>query len=456
MKSMSKAVVGLYVVLGLCWVGASGWMGLGCSSQPECRTDRDCVRAKGPEFLCFELICRDQAVVLKERPVGPEPGKESGPEPGPEPGNEPVKDASGPEPGPEKQPELPPTEPDPNAGTLPLGAECQSHALASKGDRCATGLVCVQFDSLTSYCMQDCSNNDKLCESNSDGRTVCKQVAWSSDSVPKAVAVCVKLAKENQSCDSQQSIFCQRGSGANHLVCVAGTCKSGTLCTTAGCSCGGQSNVECDITQQLVCDHSTNKCVSGLPAFEGGACGNYNGANRFCPVDHICTPYANLPSICLRLCNINNPANACKHLQPKSMKCIDIGGGRGACIQDSCLAQKECAFQNYPHFCRIQGSGAQRSVSCAPLPNPGPKDFAQSCRATGANACKHPFQCTAAYCTLQCRVDADCKAWHPKAQCFLRNTITGINSCGFRCDNGGCPDGLKCRQGQNFCEGTPP
>lgn len=455
MKSMSKAVIGLYLALGLCWVGASGWFGFGCSSQPECRTDRDCVNSKGPEFLCFEQICRDQAVVLKEQPVGPEPGKEPGKEPGPEP----QKDASvGPEPGKEPVPELPPIEPDPNAGNLPLGAECQDHTFATKADRCATGLVCVQFDSLTSYCMQDCSTSDQICSANSDGRTVCKQVSWTSDVVPKAIAVCVKIAQSGESCDPQQSIFCQRGRANNHLVCDAGTCKQGTLCDSAGCSCGGQSKVECDLTQKLVCDYATNKCVSGLRAFEGGACGNYKGAQRFCPVDHVCVPYGagTFPDICLRLCNLNNPANACQHRQPKSMKCIDVGGGRGACIQDSCLAQKECAFQSYPHICQIQGTGQNRQVSCNPLPFEGPNDFAQYCALNDkAKSCKHPFQCTASYCTIQCRVDDDCKAWHPKARCFLRNTVTGINSCGFQCTDG-CPSPLKCREGQNFCEGTAP
>lgn len=439
-----------------------------CSTQPECRTDRDCARLRGAEFVCFSLLCRNQNVVVQEQASGNEPGAEKTPDVATEPVREGGVEASPekpgespilPEPGPEPVQETK-VESDPNQGSLPVGAPCEGHRLANVKDRCAPGLLCVKIDSLSSYCVQDCSADANVCRSNTDGRNTCLQIAWSPDETSKAIKACVSVAKKDELCDPQRSIFCERGSGTNHLICLKSKCTSGTLCASAGCSCSTQASppVECDITKKLVCDYSTNLCIFGIRAYEGEVCNTYGNSSRFCDIDHQCVTYGGgtLPDLCLRLCDLKNPATSCTHHAPKSFKCIDVKG-RGACIQDACAAQKECAFQTYPHQCLVQTTPS-RSVSCSPLPYSGLLDFAQNCSGNSTDkskSCMHPFQCVASYCSIQCRVDSDCQMLHPKAFCFLRNNTTGMMYCGFRCSDT-CPSPLKCQQGESFCVGTPP
>ena len=455
----------LHILPILCVVSFGAWLvSTSCSQQPECRKDGDCVKARGPEFLCFELKCRNQNVVLKERPVGPEPKADSGPEPkesGPEakPEEPTIIKETPPEPVKETHVELPP-----DAGKLSVGALCDRSLLTGPSERCAPGLTCARFGSFLTYCLQDCSKNSKICAGNSDGRTTCMQVGWTQESKPQPLKVCAKLAKKGESCNPQQSLFCEWKTGSEHLMCLKGKCTQGKLCTSVGCSCGALNKPPsaCDITKKLICDHSSNQCVQGIRAYEGEACENLNGIKRFCDIDHFCVTYGggSIPNICLKLCDLKKPRASCDHHPSKSLKCIPIGGGRGGCIQDNCRKQGDCAFQSYPHICNVKVTPS-RTTTCVPLPAPGERKFAETCRPNDSKkGCLHPFLCLASFCTIQCSANREignreCQLFHPKSLCILTQTTTGVNHCGFRCD-GGCPSGMTCQQGQNFCVGTPP
>ncbi|MCK6509648.1 hypothetical protein L6R29_06755 [Myxococcota bacterium] len=426
-----------------------------CAHPPECKGDRDCVERLGSSYACFVSKCIDRSK-LPEKPKFEIPPDEPNPEPEPQPEQviEPEQVI-----GPEQviEPDTTPVQ----DGLRALFEPCLSLRGAAPKDRCRTGLVCVRVNSLESRCLQDCTDNASVCATNTDGRNECTRVSYERYAL-SAIRVCAKFAQKDENCDPRQAVLCARNQNP-HLICISATCSAARILNLEGedCSDGQSPPVECNADAGLACDPSTNKCVKGVPAFEGDRCDRNNpssGVRRVCERAHSCVGFTNNGQsieICLKDCKLSDPLGTCLHKQGANMICRAFGPA-GYCVERDCKSQADCKLEGHSKECSTL---TDQSKICFPLPPEGTRKAGELCNTTPAQACEHPFNCVPTttagaerrgYCGAQCLTNEDCASMPFNASCNL-NRQDGIRLCGYSCaKNEDCPKGLVCGNGR-FC-----
>ncbi|TNE50475.1 MAG: hypothetical protein EP343_08400 [Deltaproteobacteria bacterium] len=339
--------------------------------------------------------------------------------------------------------EEPVVEPEP-AGIRQLHQPCNPLVLSPLNQQCKPGLRCIRINALDAFCLQDCSLDSNACQGNSDGRTVCRQIAWTQRKPFQPVKVCIQEVEANKACDLKKSTLCQRAGTLRHFVCKEGQCLEGNLVTEAGKPCGVAlpNPVECDITQGLVCSSHNNLCNKGYPALEGDICGV---DDLLCEPGFQCMNLTVGPNICVKQCNLNLPAEkACPFRQ--NFRCIPNNDGRGVCLQLNCSVPSECLYQNVPHQCYTINLQGTPTKACLPAES-GSQTLGKSCNATGSRGCKYPFVCVESgsgsgysACVPPCQYTSQCKEYDPRMVCNSQAKV-----CMWQCkDKSDCPRVMDC------------
>lgn len=349
----------------------------------------------------------------------------------------------------DKTPEKPPVVED---GERTLHQPCSWWDEAPAKQRCAKGLLCVRSTVFDAFCLQDCSQDSLLCNNNKDRRTQCVLIGIGAEVDRPLRYACLDVVGKDFECDLTKSITCKSGPQA-HLVCQSGKCVEGKLAKTPGEKCGPDQNppAQCDLAKEYTCSASNgNTCQPGVAALEGDECGD----DVYCQPGFQCIGQENGLQVCMKVCDINKPANESCPNRP-NFTCLPTTSGGGVCAQSGCTSYHECAFKSPAHECAV--IVGNRRI-CFPF-HRGPQPLGAFCDATFKNKnlhCQSPLSCVRfqndppmTACVPQCRFDKDCKAFSEAMVCDPK-----VKSCTWPCQsNTDCPKGLTCADSK-FCAST--
>lgn len=341
-----------------------------------------------------------------------------------------------------------------STGLVPLHARCTLFPYAPANERCGAGLRCVRVGLLRAFCLQDCSTSPDICTGK---RSVCRQIGWSSyKSGP--ISICVEEQQQaGASCDHANSLYCRRGTGSNHLMCMNNTCQQARLIEVNNLSCDPTLTglpTECDVTAGLTCNNQ-KICVQGLRAREGEACGAT--MKTYCLPGLTCARLDNVEPVCLRTCQAVADCG-----DPLAFTCIQDPQGNKGCVQVGCKHYSDCSFTSPPHNCISSTYLGKPVGECRAFPatGAGVSQLGGSCDNVN-KFCQYPLNCMSLlnspspFCVPSCRTDGDCLRDGLQGTC--EPLESGVGVCVWSCpDQTTCPQGLRCQDtggGAYFCGG---
>ena len=342
---------------------------------------------------------------------------------------------------------------------VPLHGNCSSA-------NCATGLICVSFDSAQPpVCLQDCTNSASVCASNSDGRTTCF-------AINSTTSTCVQTIATNGNCNPQMSKIC----GTTGDGCTNGICQPLPRANRFE-PCAGNTGKVCDPSTQVcvnvsdglthgycfdTCNSGTTACTTNGVAgscvaltTSGGACvpngtsaqdtvcgqdeGQNWSASKQCGASLTCLTFnaGDVKGLCLPSVTSCTGANC-----GTGRTCVPLTSGAGVCAQDCTASAAVCT--NAGKNC--SALSATLSV-CSPA---GTRTFSQTCSAStlcapNLTCLSETAQSPTGYCTPPCDTSTPCPTTPAGASCLQISATS--NLCVFDCTSSPsiCPSGLTCK-----------
>lgn len=239
-----------------------------------------------------------------------------------------------------------------------------------------------------------------------------------------------KDCKEGWSCTNG---FCiqtvEQDGGVTESICIPRT--GGEVCNGVDDNCNGQ------VDEDGVCEREGKTCENGSQGTQ--AC---NGGLQCVSF----TLYPDRPRVCLRTCELNNPASC-----PEKFLCLKASAsGQAVCLQTQCKADSDCVYQGdetVGYSCvRIGGS----NQLCLPsYTKKGAGTAGSRCSPLEGKWCDALTSCTRrssqvdGICTVRCVNSSDCPKEIGNGTCVAIEN--NIKVCWKKCASASdCPADMSC------------
>ncbi|TNE49940.1 MAG: hypothetical protein EP343_10445 [Deltaproteobacteria bacterium] len=237
---------------------------------------------------------------------------------------------------------------------------------------------------------------------------------------------------------------CKDGWTCSNGFCIQSTVQDGgntdSLCIprTGGEVCNGiDDNCNNEVDEGGVCEREGKMCELGAQGTQ--ACTGGLKCISF-------TLYPDRPRVCLRTCEINDPASC-----PEKFLCLKAGAnGESVCMQTACSSDADCVYQgdtNTGYACTRIGGNNQL---CLPAyTQKGPSTVGQRCSPQEGVWCDALTSCTRlstqvdGICTVRCSQSADCPKDGKSLSCAVLEN--NIQVCRSKCaSTNDCPTDMQC------------